>query len=102
MIMTISSTPLPCRPVRAVQTCGLVLLSAVWTTASKRPDTRGRLRLAVNVTASTTAETTKAAKRRPRAENVAGDFYVDHTCIGENQICHLLPAQGMNESQYQP
>lgn len=32
----------------------------------------------------------KTGKRDARPENVAGDFYVDHTCIGANTHTRLL------------
>ena len=43
----------------------------------------------------TVAATAAAARggsqvRQPREENVAGEFYVDHTCIGGPLLCTLI------------
>lgn len=45
-----------------------------------------------------------ARERQPRLENTEGDFYVDHTCIGEPrsaacalQDCRLLRLQEMHQ-----
>jgi hypothetical protein len=34
--------------------------------------------------------------REPRAENVAGNFWVDHTCIGEPSMLRLRAAIGQH------
>ena len=42
------------------------------------------------VTASTAAARSGNPVRHPREENVAGEFYVDHTCIGGPLLCTLI------------
>jgi len=45
------------------------------------------LRARQTVTASTAAARGGNPVRHPREENVAGEFYVDHTCIGGPLLC---------------
>lgn len=47
----------------------------------QRGQNSGRNQRAI-VRASAATVSSKSASRRPREENVEGDFYVDHTCIG--------------------
>ena len=47
----------------------------VWRIADKRQQRQ--------VISSAATVTRKSSQREPRKENVEGDFYVDHTCIGE-------------------
>ena len=45
------------------------------------------LRARPTVTVTTAASTGRNPVRQPRGENVAGEFYVDHTCIGGPLLC---------------
>jgi hypothetical protein len=44
---------------------------------------KGRAATAKVYSSATLDKGTKHSERQAREENVAGDFYVDHTCIGE-------------------
>ncbi len=52
-------------------------------------------RLSVSVSASTFKWSNRDNKRDPRAENVPGSFFVDHTCIGGRPGCrHVAGYEG--------
>lgn len=43
------------------------------------------------VSAAAAVASSKSSQRQPRPENVDGDFYVDHTCIGTVLMTFVLP-----------
>ena len=82
--------------VRAVN--GAPVFAPVPAAALSRPDHRnsrhrgsGTSSRRASVRAAAATVSSKSALRRPREENVEGDFYVDHTCIGKPEdFCRLL------------
>ena len=64
----------------------------------RAPSTRRRSSPCGRITAASTARGASTV-RQPRKENVAGEFYIDHTCIGGLLLCrartwlHMLDMQ---------
>lgn len=82
------------RSINGVPVFASVPPSATFSTSSKQLGVRranGNRPNCTRVIASATAVSSKSSQRQPRPENVDGDFYVDHTCIGElRQTLYLL------------